>query len=92
MHTNYLKSFSTLRSDTIRFRWAAATKFRAPHKPLLLLAVIDLIAQGIIKTNFIEFKPDLGELFTIYWSRVIPPGQRGQQRGRVSTPYRFMLI
>jgi hypothetical protein len=35
------------------------------HQPLLLLAVIDLIAQGIIKTNFIVFTPDLGELFTL---------------------------
>jgi predicted restriction endonuclease len=76
MITHYLKTFSTLRSDTSRTRWTAATKFRAPHKPLLLLAVIDLIAQGIIKTNFIEFIPDLGELFTLYWSRVMPPDQR----------------
>ncbi len=51
MLTHYLKSFSSLRSDTSRSRWTASTKFRAPHKPLLLLVVIDLIAQGIIKTN-----------------------------------------
>lgn len=76
MIEHYINNFSTLRSDTSRSRWTAATKFRAPHKPLLLLAVIDLIAQGIIKTNFIEFTPDLGELFTIYWSRVMPPDQR----------------
>jgi len=72
----YIKNFSHLRSDTSRTRWTEATKFRAPHKPLLLLSVIDLIAQGIIKTNFIEFTPDLGELFTIYWSRVMPPDQK----------------
>ena len=76
MLEHYLKTFSTLRSDTSRSRWTAATEFRAPHKPLLLLAVIDLIAQRIIKTNFIEFTPDLGELFNIYWSRVMPPDQR----------------
>lgn len=76
MIDHYLKTFSALRSDTSRSRWTAATKFRAPHKPLLLLAVIDLIAQGIIKTNFIEFTPDLGELFTLYWSCVMPSDQR----------------
>jgi len=76
MIEHYIINFSNLRSDTSRSRWTAATKFRAPHKPLLLLSVIDLIAQGIIKTNFIEFTPDLGELFTIYWSRVMPPDQR----------------
>jgi putative restriction endonuclease len=73
---HYINNFSNLRTDTSCSRWTAATKFRAPHKPLLLLAVIDLIAQGIIKTNFIEFTPDLGELFIIYWSRVMPPDQR----------------
>ena len=76
MIERHIQSFSSLRSDTKRSHWTAATKFRAPHKPLLLLAVIDLIAQGIINTNFIEFTPDLGELFTIYWSRVMPPDQR----------------
>jgi len=38
-----LKTFSTLRSDTGRSRWTTAIKYRAPHKPLLLLADIDLI-------------------------------------------------
>ncbi|MGD0584957.1 MAG: HNH endonuclease [Oryzomonas sp.] len=76
MIDQYIKSFLNLRTDTSRSRWSAATKFRAPHKPLLLLAVIDLIAQGIIKTNIIELTPDLGELFNIYWSRVMPPDQR----------------
>lgn len=66
MITHYIKTFSILRSDTSRSRWTAATKFCAPHKPLLLLAVIDLIAQGSIKTNFIEFTSDLEELFNIH--------------------------
>lgn len=76
MIESYIKDFSNLRSDASRSRWTEPTKFRAPHKPLLLLAVIDLIAQGIIKTNFIDFTPDLGELFSIYWSRVVAPDQR----------------
>lgn len=52
MIERHIKNFSTLHSDASRSRWTAATKYRAPHKPLLLLAVIVLIAQGIIKTNF----------------------------------------
>jgi len=36
MLTHYMKTFSTLRSDTSRYRWTAATKIRAPHKTLLL--------------------------------------------------------
>jgi putative restriction endonuclease len=75
--SQYFKIFSTLRSDTSRARWTAATKHRAPHKPLLLLSVIDLFAEGLITANLIELTPDLCETFTLYWSRVMPPDQRG---------------
>jgi hypothetical protein len=33
MLSHYLKTFSTLRSDTSRTRWTAAIKFRAPLHP-----------------------------------------------------------
>ena len=75
--TDYIKSFASLRSDTNRRRWPQRTKHRAPHKPLLLLSVIDLFAEGAIKSNLIELTPDLCETFTLYWSRVMPPDQRG---------------
>jgi putative restriction endonuclease len=38
---------------------------------------MDLFAQGTITSNLIEPNPDLGELFTLYWARVMPPDQRG---------------
>jgi predicted restriction endonuclease len=74
---SYLERLAKLRSDSSKSRWPATTYYRAPHKPLLLLAVMDLIAEGTISTNLIEATPDLGELFTLYWSRVMPPDQRG---------------
>lgn len=77
MTTDYIERLSKLRSDSSRSRWPAATFYRAPHKPLLLLAVMDLIAEGTISANLIEVTPDVGELFTLYWSRVMPPDQRG---------------
>ena len=43
MLTHYLKTFSTLRSDTSRSRWTVATKFRAPRKPLLLPVLLFLL-------------------------------------------------
>ena len=43
----------------------------APHKPLLLLAVIDLIRQGQIDENRIFPFPDLAETFLKYWSNVV---------------------
>ncbi len=43
-----------------RLRLDRARGTRAPHKPLLLLTVIDLIEQGAINRNRIEPSPQLG--------------------------------
>ena len=43
----------------------------APHKPLLLLAVIELIERGQIRENKIPLSPDLAEAFIKYWSKVV---------------------
>ncbi|HEY9430034.1 MAG TPA: hypothetical protein VI260_00960 [Blastocatellia bacterium] len=74
---SYLERFAQLHSDSSRSRWPVTTHYRAPHKPVILLAVMDLIAEGTVSANLIEVTPDLGELFTLYWSRVMPPDQRG---------------
>ena len=73
----YLERFAKLRSDYKRSYWPTTTYYRAPHKPLLLLAVMDSIAEGTVSANLIEVTPDLGELFSLYWSRVMPPDQQG---------------
>jgi len=44
----YLRSFSRLRTDKNCKRWSALTSHQAPHKPFLLLSIMDLIAQGSI--------------------------------------------
>ena len=35
-------------------KWSALTTYQAPHKPFLLLSIMDLIAQGAITHNFIK--------------------------------------
>jgi putative restriction endonuclease len=58
--------------------WTDATKRKAPHKPLLLLAVLDLVHRGVITSPFIAVSGDLvelNELFNLYWRRIIPLGQ-----------------
>jgi len=58
--------------------WTAATKMRAPHKPILLLAVLDMVARGVIISSFIQVTGDLVELndlFNLYWRRIVPLGQ-----------------
>ena len=42
----------------------------APHKPLLLLAVIELIERRQIRENKIPLFPDLAAAFMRYWSKV----------------------
>ncbi len=74
---DYQKQFAKLNANKNRQTWTAATTFRAPHKPILLLAVLDLFAQGSIANNLIELKPELSELFGLYWHKIRPPSQRG---------------
>jgi len=40
--------------DKNRKKWSALTKHQAPHKPFLLLSIMDLIDQGSITQNFTE--------------------------------------
>ena len=55
--------------------WDATTRRRAPHKPLLLLAVMDLVARGVIASRLISITGELvelNELFTDYWRSIVP--------------------
>ena len=73
----YAKRFATLRTDKSRARWPESTSNRAPHKPLLLLSVLDQFEQGEIESNLLEITPDLGELFIRYWEKTLPFDRRG---------------
>ncbi|BCS54162.1 HNH endonuclease [Geobacter sp. SVR] len=77
IYQDFTKYFSSL-SRAPGAVWTDATKRRAPHKPLLLLAVLDLVHRGVITTPFISVTADLvelNELFNLYWRRVVPLGQ-----------------
>lgn len=75
----YLQLFARLRRATgRRGHWTQATRKLAPHKPILLLSVLDLAARGVIAAPFIDVTGDLvelNELFNLYWRRVVPVGQ-----------------
>lgn len=71
MPLDYEERFRKLRSDTSPARWPASTHHRAPHKPFMLLTVMDLIAQEVIQTNFIEFNYDLLDVFDLYWTKTM---------------------
>jgi len=72
----YLQSFAHLRTDHTG-GWTDATKGHAPHKPLLLLVILDLFDQGRITSNLIEISAELGELFAAYWYSIMPKERKG---------------
>ena len=74
MLENYLHMFGRLRTDKGRDRYPQITYHRAPHKPFLLLSIIDLIAQGRITQNLIEPSYELVDTFNTYWIAIMPPG------------------
>jgi putative restriction endonuclease len=73
----YLQKFAHLNANKNPNHWTAVTTYRAPHKPILLLSIIDLFAQGHIRSNLIELDEALLELFALYWRAVNPPSVRG---------------
>lgn len=71
----YCQQFARLRRAPGR-SFPATTRNRAPHKPLLLLAVMDMVGRGQITDCFISITgelTELNELFTGYWRSLMPP-------------------
>lgn len=77
MIEEFKNKISKLRTDKNRKQWSGLTNHQAPHKPFLLMSVIDHFAQGAITENFVDPSFDLVETFNIYWSSIMPPGARG---------------
>lgn len=59
----YINCFKKLRRDK--------RNGGAPHKPILLLSIIDLVEEGIIHDNKIYITPDLVSNFKSYWSVLV---------------------
>lgn len=74
---DYAKRFARLRTNRNRKVWSGVTAHQAPHKPILLLCVLDLFDSGEVSSNLIEITEDLAELFGRYWERVLPFGRPG---------------
>lgn len=83
---HYLEKFSKLRKDRSARRYPASVKHSAPHKPLLLLAVIDRFAEGGVSSNLVTLDPELCALFDSYWLRVMPHDWHGD----ISLPFYFL--
>jgi putative restriction endonuclease len=77
MLNDWLKKLAKLRVDK-------SSKSPAPHKPLLLLAIIDQIEEGSITSNIVRLTPELAFRFLGYWEVV---SSRGRSVGRAELPF-----
>ena len=79
----YIEHFMRLRSEVRPGRWPAITRGRAPHKPLLLLAVIDCIASGAIDENLFAIDDALFAVFGRLWLAIM---ETPATRANISVP------
>lgn len=59
----WLERFYNLRRDK-------SGAHERPHKPVLLLAILDLLDRGLLRTNEIRLSPDLVDTFNRYFEAV----------------------
>ena len=82
-------------SEATREHWLAKlAKLRvdrkatpAPHKPLLLLVVIELAEQGLLPADTLPLTPELAFRFCTYWTIV---AQRRTQKPDIRFPFYHM--
>ena len=70
--TYYVNSICRMRTDSGKNKYPETTHHRAPHKPILLLAIFDLFDQNVLTANFVPLSPELAELFATYWEHIMP--------------------
>lgn len=76
----WLRKLAKLRVDR-------ASKNPAPHKPLLLLTILDLIEERELTSPVVRLTPDLAFRFLGYWEIV---ASRGRAVGRVELPFFYL--
>jgi len=77
-YTRALQRFTSLRVDIDK------DKGRAPHKPLLLLAVLDAIEAGVLLDDWVALSPDLVVRFQNFWPIVC---ERRGNKGDIRLPF-----
>jgi putative restriction endonuclease len=70
-----------------RLRVDRATGDPAPHKPLLLLTVLELAEQGLLTKQFLPLTPELAFRFFGYWTVV---SRRRRQRPDIRLPFHYL--
>lgn len=65
-----IEKLVTLDIPADEHQWRIDTNFQSPCKPLLLLAVIDMAANGSLKKNCIEPSFELALIYNRYWQAI----------------------
>ena len=68
-----LEKLVKLRIPADKDKWGGNTHFHSPCKPLLILSVIDMVANGSRQENFIEPSFELAATYNRYWEIIAPP-------------------
>jgi len=76
----WLRKLATLRIDRARGN-------PAPHKPLLLLVIMEMAEKGEIASREVTLSPDLAFRFSVFWSVV---AQRRKQSPEVRLPFHHL--
>ena len=76
----WLYKLATLRIDRARGN-------PAPHKPLLLLVILEMVEKGEITSREVTLSPDLAFRFSVFWSIV---AQRRNQPPEVRLPFHHL--
>jgi putative restriction endonuclease len=76
----WLHKLATLRIDRARGN-------PAPHKPLLLLVILEMTEKGEIANREVPLSPDLAFRFSVFWSVV---AERRKQPPEVSLPFHHL--
>lgn len=66
----YLKNLLTLNRAPGKVKGT-----KAPHKPILLLAVVQLFEEGFLQRNEIAITPELVATFQKLWAQLVPEPQ-----------------
>lgn len=78
----YVRTFSTLHRNH-NSRLGAA-----PHKPILLLAILDCIERGSITENVVVLTPELVATFHTYWRALVPENTWSD---KIVYPFRYLV-
>jgi putative restriction endonuclease len=76
----WLQKLATLRIDRARGN-------PAPHKPLLLLVILEMVEKGEITSRELPLSPDLAFRFSVFWSVV---ARRRKQPPEVRLPFHHL--